>query len=241
MPSGHFPTSSNDLTEIYSRKCSQYNQCHRAMEHLATAKCPHGSHLLLHFPYPRQESHSSTCSGPLCHDLPVLPLLMSAVCSFSGLSITPEHRSHLELMAPASWNFLSQSGIPGQLLCDSVSKKTVPLHFSDFAVWPWCHSSCCYPPYFVSMPAGTAAISQLLWSMSPLANGANEVCFLYLLVICICSLLKHLLNPFGSFWMFPLDCRSSLHIWPISVTSSLLCQNVQQKNILRGRIYHSLL
>lgn len=31
------------------------------------------------------------------------------------------------------------------------------------------------------MPAGTAAISQLFWSMSPLANGANEVCFLYLL------------------------------------------------------------
>lgn len=143
------------------------------------------------------------CSGPHCHDLPMLPLLMSTVCSFSGLSITPAHLSkgiylgcyHLELPTPASWDFLSQSGIPGHLLRDSVSKETVPLHVSALAVWPGCHSSCYYPPYFVSMPAGTAAILQLFWSMSPLANGVNEVCFLYLLVICICSLVKHLLNP----------------------------------------------
>lgn len=66
---------------------------------------------------------------------------MLPVCSFSGLSITPAHLfkgiylscSHLELLTPALWDFLSQSGIPGHLLCDSVSKETVPLHISDLA------------------------------------------------------------------------------------------------------------
>lgn len=65
---------------------------------------------------------------PRCH---------SAVCSFSGLSIAPVHLSkgiylgcfHLELMTPASWDFLSRSGIPGQLLRDSVSKETY--HFTS--------------------------------------------------------------------------------------------------------------
>lgn len=164
------------------------------------------------------------------HTAMACPRCHSAVCSFSGLSIAPVHLSkgiylgcfHLELMTPASWDFLSRSGIPGQLLRDSVSKETYHFTSQTLLCGPWCHHSCCYPPYFVSMPAGTAAISQLFWSMSPVANGANEVCFWYLLVIYICSLVKHLLNPFGSFWMFPLDCRSSLHIWPISVTSSLL-------------------